>query len=130
MTCVEGFLEVEHPFVFLARAMFRDLMKLDDASEKVLPLLPQIIPPLRTALMSKDDDIFVMALDATRILSDAVEAEMNVYLPKLTQQIHRRLLTKQLRGPVEETLATLERNGGREALTIIRSKIPTYTSIN
>ncbi|TYZ64081.1 hypothetical protein PybrP1_002683 [[Pythium] brassicae (nom. inval.)] len=129
ITCVEGFQEVEHPFVFLARTAFKELMKSADAAEKAAAVLPQVIQPLRAALMHKDDDIFVTALEATRVLSDAVEGEMNVYLPKLTQQIHRKLLSKQLRAEVEETLATLERNGGKEALAIIRSKIPTYASV-
>lgn len=130
VTCVEGFRETEHPFVFLARTAFRELMQLEDAREKTIPILPQIIPPLREALMATSEDIFLMALEATRILSDVVEEEMNTYLPKITQQIHRKLLTKQLRHHVEETLATLEQNGGREALGIIRAKIPTYTSAN
>lgn len=130
VACVEGFLETEHPFVFLSRTMFRELLRLDDAREKTMTVLPQVIPPLRMALMSSDDDIFLMALEATRILSDLVEEELNTYLSKLAQQIHRKLLTKQLRNPVEETLATLERNGGKEALTIIRSKIPTYISVH
>ncbi|ETI53518.1 hypothetical protein F443_03575 [Phytophthora nicotianae P1569] len=129
ITCTEGFLETEHPFVFLARATFRELLKLEDAREKTLPILGQVIMPLRGALMAKDDDTFLMGLEATRLLSDLVEGEMNIYLPKLTQQIHRKLLTKQLRVEVEDTLAVLESNGGREALAIIRSKIPTYVSI-
>jgi hypothetical protein len=122
-------LETEHPFVFLARATFRELVKLENAREKILPILAQVVVPLRGALMSKDDDTFLMALEATRLLSDLVEGDMNVYLPKLTQQIHRKLLTKQLRADVEDTLAVLESNGGKEALAIIRSKIPTYSSI-
>lgn len=130
ITCVEGFQEVEHPFVFLARTAFKELMKCENAGEKAIAVLPQVIQPLRAALMHKDDDIFLTALEATRILSDAVEGEMNVYLSKLTQQIHRKLLTKQLRGEVEDTLATLERNGGKEAFAIIRSKIPTYVSVS
>ncbi|RLN58310.1 hypothetical protein BBJ29_002483 [Phytophthora kernoviae] len=129
ITCVEGFLEMEHPFVFLARTMFRELLKLEDAREKTLPILVQIIMPLRNALMSKDDETFLMALEATRLLSDLMEGEMNIYLSKLTQQIHRKLLTKQLRSEVEDTLGVLESNGGKEALSIIRSKIPTYASI-
>ncbi|GMF21231.1 unnamed protein product [Phytophthora fragariaefolia] len=104
-------------------------MRLKDARDKALPILAQIIVPLRGALMAKDDDTFLMALEATRLLSDLVEGDMNIYLPKLTQQIHRKLLTKQLRGEVEDTLAVLESNGGKEALAIIRSKIPTYVSI-
>jgi hypothetical protein len=130
VTCVEGFQETEHPFVFLARTAFRELMQLEDARKKTIPILSQVIPPLRGALMSKEEDIFIMALQGTRMLSDVVDKEMNIYLPKLTQQIHRKLLTKQLRQQVEDTLATLERNGGKEALNIIRSKIPTYVSIN
>ncbi|KAF1794694.1 Parkin co-regulated protein [Phytophthora cactorum] len=129
ITCIEGFLETEHPFVFLARATFRELLKLEDAREKTLPILAQVIVPLRGALMAKDDDTFLMGLEATRLLSDLVEGEMNLYLSKLTQQIHRKLLTKQLRVQVEDTLAVLESNGGKEALAIIRSKIPTYVSI-
>ncbi|RLN89246.1 hypothetical protein BBJ28_00023163, partial [Nothophytophthora sp. Chile5] len=127
--CVEGFLETEHPFVFLSRTAFRELLKLEDAREKTLPILARVIVPLRDALMSKDDDTFLTALEATRLLSDLVEGEMNAYLPKLTQQIHRKLLTKQLRPDVENTLTVLESNGGKEALAIIRSKIPTYVSI-
>ncbi|EEY62545.1 uncharacterized protein PITG_21667 [Phytophthora infestans T30-4] len=129
ITCAEGFLETEHPFVFLARATFRELLKLEDAREKTLPILAQVIVPLRGALMAKDDDTFLMGLEATRLLSDLVEGEMNSFLSKLTQQIHRKLLTKKLRVEVEDTLAVLESNGGREALAIIRSKIPTYVSI-
>ena len=129
ITCVEGFEETEHPYVFLARAMFREMIQLDDAREKTVPLLPQLMPALRRALMAQDEDVFRMALEGTRMLSDVVEDEMNTYLPKLTQQIHRKLLTKSLRQPVEDTLATLERNGGKEALTIIHAKIPTYASV-
>jgi len=55
---------------------------------------------------------------------------MNVHLPKLIQQIHRKIATKQFKNQVEETLASLERNGGPEALRLIRSKIPTFVSLN
>ncbi|DAZ99392.1 TPA: hypothetical protein N0F65_005294 [Lagenidium giganteum] len=130
ITCVEGFQETEHPFVFLARTAFRELIQLEDARERTLPILGQLINPLRAALMAKEDDIFLMALEGTRLLSNVVEDELNVYLAKIMQQIHRKLLTKQFRTQVEETLSVLERNGGKEALAIIRSKIPTYTSVN
>jgi hypothetical protein len=131
VTCTEGFLETEHPFVFLSRQMFRELMQLEDAPEKTLPVLPRVIAPLRAALMAKEEDVFLMALEATRLLSEAVEHEMNAYVPKLAQQIHRRMGTARgLRAQAEETLAALERNGGKEALAMIRAKIPTYVSVN
>ncbi len=130
ITCVEGFQETEHPFVFLARQGCRELMKLENAREKTLPILSQLITPLRAALMSKDEDICLMALEATRLLSEAVDKHINVFLPKLMQQIHGKLQVKALRTEVEETLTTLERNGGKEALTMIRAKIPTYVSVD
>ncbi|CEG46986.1 Uncharacterized conserved protein [Plasmopara halstedii] len=129
ITCIKGFLETEHPFVFLSRAAFCDLMVLENAYNKTVPILAQVIVPLREALMAKDDDTFLMALKATRLLSNLVKSEMNMHLSKLTQQIHRKLLANNFRAEVGETLAVLESNGGKEALAIICSKIPTYTSI-
>ncbi|KAF0717057.1 hypothetical protein AaE_010940 [Aphanomyces astaci] len=147
VTCCEGFLETDHPFVFLARQGFQDLMganvrmlyNLRDrchesssqgADDKVRPLLGMLIPPIRGALMSSDDEVITIS-HATTILSvsEAVGADMNVHLAKLIQQVHRKYTNKALKGPIDATLAALERNGGTEALRIIRTKIPTYVSL-
>ncbi|ETV93633.1 hypothetical protein H310_12414 [Aphanomyces invadans] len=129
VTCCEGFLETDHPFVFLARQGFQDLMGANGADDKVRPLLGLLIPPIRGALMATDDDVITVALHAIQLVSEAVGGDMNVHLAKLIQQVHRKYTNKALKGPIDQTLAALERNGGSEALRIIRSKIPTYVSL-
>ncbi|ETV77091.1 hypothetical protein, variant [Aphanomyces astaci] len=129
VTCCEGFLETDHPFVFLARQGFQDLMGANGADDKVRPLLGMLIPPIRGALMSSDDEVITVALQAIQSVSEAVGADMNVHLAKLIQQVHRKYTNKALKGPIDATLAALERNGGTEALRIIRTKIPTYVSL-
>ncbi|CAK4297229.1 hypothetical protein AeNC1_017906 [Aphanomyces euteiches] len=130
VTCCEGFLETDHPFVFLARQGFLDLMNANGAYDKVRPLLGLLIPPIRAALMSPDDDVITTALQAIRLIVEAVGNDMNVHLAKLIQQIHRKYTNKALKGPIDTTLAALERHGGTEALRIIRTKIPTYVSLS
>ncbi|KDO25116.1 hypothetical protein SPRG_09263 [Saprolegnia parasitica CBS 223.65] len=129
VTCCEGFQETDHPYVFLARQGFNDLMHANGADDKVRPLLGLLIPPIRAALMAPDDDVLVVTLKAIQAIADAVGSDMNVHLPKLIQQIHRKYSAKGLRATIDDTLAALERNGGPEALRIIRTKIPTYASL-
>ncbi|EQC29245.1 hypothetical protein SDRG_13118 [Saprolegnia diclina VS20] len=129
VTCCEGFQETDHPYVFLARQGFNDLMTANGADDKVRPLLGLLIPPIRAALMAPDDDVLVVTLKAIQAIADAVGSDMNVHLPKLIQQIHRKYSSKALRATIDDTLGALERNGGPEALRIIRTKIPTYASL-
>ncbi|OQR85255.1 hypothetical protein ACHHYP_12033 [Achlya hypogyna] len=112
VTCCEGFQETDHPYVFLARQGFHDLMHANGADDKVRPLLGLLIPPIRAALMASDDDVLVITLKAVQAISEAVGSDMNVHLPKLIQQIHRKYSSKALRGTIDDTLAVLERNGG------------------
>ncbi|KAH9095633.1 hypothetical protein Ae201684P_015434 [Aphanomyces euteiches] len=79
--------------------------------------------------MSPDDDVITTALQAIRLIVEAVGNDMNVHLAKLIQQIHRKYTNKALKGPIDTTLAALERHGG-SALRIIRTKIPTYVSLS
>ncbi|KAF0685327.1 Aste57867_22747 [Aphanomyces stellatus] len=129
VTCCEGFQETDHPYVFLARQGFHDLMHANGADDKVRPLLGMLIPPIRGALMSSDDDVITVALQAVQLVSQAVGSDMNVHLAKLIQQMHRKCNNKALKGTVDATLAALEQHGGTEALRIIRTKIPTYVSL-
>lgn len=64
--CIEGFQETEHPFVFLARQSYRELLALDCAREKTLPILTKVVTALRRALMTTNDDIFLMAVEGIR----------------------------------------------------------------
>lgn len=58
ITCFEGLLETEHPFVFVARQGCKELITADGAADKTIPLIPRLVMPLRAALMSSDSGIF------------------------------------------------------------------------
>ena len=41
-----------HPYSFVARVGFQELLATSDASAKTPPLLPKLIPPIRAAMVS------------------------------------------------------------------------------
>jgi hypothetical protein len=63
VTLFEGLLETEHPFVFVARQGCKELLTADGAADKSIPLIPRLVMPLRSALMSPDSGIFNSALE-------------------------------------------------------------------
>jgi len=48
---VEGIRETVHPYFFVARVGFQELLAASDASTKATQLLPKLVPPLRAALV-------------------------------------------------------------------------------
>eukprot|EP01017_Pseudomicrothorax_dubius_P019461 TRINITY_DN2140_c0_g3_i4.p1 TRINITY_DN2140_c0_g3~~TRINITY_DN2140_c0_g3_i4.p1 ORF type:complete len:242 (-),score=21.89 TRINITY_DN2140_c0_g3_i4:262-987(-) len=66
VTCFEGLLEDKHPYNFIAREAIRQLLESDDAAEKVIPLIPRIVAPLRNAFASTNDTIFDNGLKALK----------------------------------------------------------------
>eukprot|EP00164_Ancoracysta_twista_P004498 GFYU01006064.1.p1 GENE.GFYU01006064.1~~GFYU01006064.1.p1 ORF type:complete len:288 (-),score=65.29 GFYU01006064.1:321-1184(-) len=128
--CCEGLAETQHPYVFVSRTALKELLAADVDGEKTIPLLPKVIPVLRhTFAVNKTDDVFKATLEAIRNLSAAVGPALNEYLSLLLVQISKKAFDKAHRDNVTETLQQLEENGGDEALTTIKSKVPTYTSI-
>jgi hypothetical protein len=51
ITLAEGLRETEHPYTFVAREAFKELLQLEDAGEKAEPILPRLIAPLRACLV-------------------------------------------------------------------------------
>ena len=62
--CFEGFAETQHPYVFISRTAFKELLAAEGAAEKTLPLLPGLITCIRKSLMSKQEDELVVGLEA------------------------------------------------------------------
>ncbi len=120
---------MEHPFPFVARNGFRELLELPDAGVRAVPLLSRLLAPIRAALTSTDDAIYAAGLEAVRQLSNAVGPELTPHLKQLIAQIARKATTPQFRDHVLATLHALEGNGGEECCKLIKAKIPTYCSI-
>jgi hypothetical protein len=61
-------LEIEHPFNFASRQCLREMLQCRGSREKILPILPKIINPLRNALGTGSDGMFIDTLEITRIV--------------------------------------------------------------
>uniref|UniRef100_A0A8C8XWZ6 Parkin coregulated like n=1 Tax=Panthera leo TaxID=9689 RepID=A0A8C8XWZ6_PANLE len=97
-----GLRETKHPYTFVSKEGFRELLLVQGAPEKAVPLLPRLVPVLKAALVHLDDDVFARGLNALVQLSVVVGPSLNDHL--------KHLLTS-------------------GSLIIIKSKIPTYCSI-
>ncbi|XP_068044894.1 PACRG-like protein isoform X3 [Anomalospiza imberbis] len=113
----------------LAEEGFKELLLVEGAAEKAIPLLPRLVPVLKAALAHADDEIFRRGLDALVQLSAVVGPSLNDHLKLLLTNLLKRLMDKKYREEVTVALQKLEQCGGKATVAIIKSKIPTYCSI-
>lgn len=129
ITLAEGLRETRHPYTFVSKEGFRELLLVQGAPEKAVPLLPRLIPVLKAALIHSDDEVFERGLNALVQLSVIVGPSLNVHLKHLLTSLSKRLRDKKFKEPITSALQKLEQHGGSESLIVIKSKIPTYCSI-
>ncbi|XP_040444366.1 PACRG-like protein isoform X2 [Falco naumanni] len=116
--------------LILAEEGFKELLMVEGATEKAIPLLPRLVPVLKAALAHSDDEVFGRGLDALVQLSAVIGPSLNDHLKHLLTNLSRRLMDKKFREKVTVTLQKLEQYGGKATVAIIKSKIPTYCSIS
>ncbi|RXM27188.1 PACRG-like protein [Acipenser ruthenus] len=51
ITLAEGLRETKHPYTFVSREGFKELLLVDGAAEKAIPLLAKLVPALKAALI-------------------------------------------------------------------------------
>nr|XP_019599427.1 PREDICTED: PACRG-like protein isoform X2 [Rhinolophus sinicus]XP_019599428.1 PREDICTED: PACRG-like protein isoform X2 [Rhinolophus sinicus]XP_019599429.1 PREDICTED: PACRG-like protein isoform X2 [Rhinolophus sinicus] len=129
ITLAEGLRETRHPYTFVSKEGFRELLLVQGAPEKAVPLLPRLIPVLKAALVHLDDEVFERGLNALVQLSVVVGPSLNDHLKHLLTSLSKRLRDKKFKEPITSALQKLEQHGGSGSLIIIKSKIPTYCSI-
>ncbi|XP_011363423.1 PACRG-like protein isoform X2 [Pteropus vampyrus] len=129
ITLAEGLRETKHPYTFVSKEGFRELLLVQGAPEKAVPLLPRLIPVLKAALVHSDDEVFERGLNALVQLSVVVGPSLNDHLKHLLTSLSKRLRDRRFKEPVTSALQKLELHGGSGSLLIIKSKIPTYCSI-
>jgi hypothetical protein len=131
INCFEGLLETDHPYCFVANRALLELLQAPGATEKTLPIIQKLIMPLRSAFLSSDNVIWERALEALKLLAEVTGAGLVSHLHIILAQLNKRMtLNKRVRENVMGVLNIIEEKGGKEALDLIRSKIPTYTSIS
>ncbi|XP_071090317.1 PACRG-like protein [Haliotis cracherodii] len=129
VTLAEGLRETVHPYTFVSCAGFKELLEVQDSGDKAAPLLPKLAPSLRAALAHRDAGVFERSLDALQQLSDSVGPALNPHLKNLLMPVSKKMMDKKYKEKCTDILQQLEQNGGREVLPIIKSKVPTYSSI-
>lgn len=86
--------------------------------------------PLRAAFLSADNNIWNRGLDTLKLLSETVGHNLSPHIHIILAQLNKKMtLNKKVRENVMQVLNIIEEQGGKEALDVIRQKIPTYTSI-
>jgi len=147
----DGLRETEMPYSFVAEQGVLDM--LEAGAHKVLPVIPQLIIPMKVALNTRDRNIIAKILHILQklVTCDAVlpggsglcgQALVPYYrqlLPIFNSFVndndnlgdqHSQRKTKSLGELVMQTLETLETRGGEDAFINIKYLVPTYQSVN
>ena len=140
----DGIREKEEPYRFLAIQGSYEL--LDNGGTKILPVIPQLIIPVKVALNTRDPEIIAITLKLIQklVLSAPMVGEAMVpyyrqILPifnlfknkninigdKIDYSQRKKLALGDL---IQETLELLEQTGGEDAFINIKYMIPTYES--
>merc|ERR1711977_682006 len=127
---MDGLREKEDPYRFMAVQGTYDM--LDKGNTKVLPVVPQLIIPIKTALNTRDQEIIATALKVLQalVLSGEMIGEALVPYYRQILPIFNIFKNKNLNlgDLIEETLEIFEIHGGEDAFINIKYMIPVYES--
>jgi len=139
-----GLRETEDPYKFLADQGLASLITA--GKDRILPVLPQLIIPIKEALSTKQPEIVVKTLKHLQNLvktSDMLAESLVPYyrqiLPVMNLLKHRNLnigdkidysqkMQMNVGDLIQETLELFEKHGGEDAYINIKYMIPTYES--
>lgn len=140
----DGLRETEEPYKFLALQGTKDLLIKGEG--RVLPVVPQLIIPIREALHTKDTEIVCTMLKVLQLLVNCEDMIGQALVPFYRQilpvfnyfknqnrNIGDSIDYSQQKGTnlgdlIEETLELFETRGGDDAFIIIKYMIPVYES--
>lgn len=140
----DGLREKEEPYKFLAHQGTKDL--LTEGGQKILPVVPQLIIPIKTALNTKDPVVICEMLKLLQQLVTSADMVGEALVPYYRQILPVFNLFKsrnvstgdkmdygQQKGTnlgdlIEQTLELFEVHGGDDAFINIKYMIPVYES--
>ncbi|XP_060575230.1 parkin coregulated gene protein-like [Ruditapes philippinarum] len=140
----DGLCETVHPYEFFARQGVHDM--LEHGGSKILPVIPQLIIPIKNALNSRKENVICTTLKVLQhlvISADMVgEALVPYYrqiLPILNIFKNKNLNSgdgidysqqkrQNIGDLIQETLEAFEKHGGEDAFINIKYMVPTYES--
>lgn len=140
----DGLREKHDPYRFLSIQGVYDM--LENGGSKVLPVIPQLIIPIKTALNTRDPDIICIVLKILQKLVTCADMIGEALVPYYRQILPIFNIFKQrnvscgdkidysqrkrvnLGELIQETLELFEQTGGEDAFINIKYMIPTYES--
>ena len=140
----DGLCEIDHPCDFFSRQGVHDM--LEHGGSKILPVIPQLIIPIKNALNTKIPKVLCTTLKIMQHLvvsgdhiGEALVPYYRQILPVLNLFKNCNLNTgdgidysqqkrENIGDLIDETLTAFERNGGEDAFINIKYLIPTYES--
>ncbi|EKX46860.1 hypothetical protein GUITHDRAFT_49760, partial [Guillardia theta CCMP2712] len=141
---VDGLREKEEPYRFLAIQGTFDM--LEHGGGKILPVIPQLIIPFKTALNTRDPAVIVVVLKVLQqlvISGDMIGEALVPYYRQLLpifnlfknnnvnvgdKIVYNQRKRVNLGDLIQETLELFEANGGEDAFINIKYMVPTYES--
>ncbi|KAJ6659416.1 hypothetical protein lerEdw1_019148 [Lerista edwardsae] len=113
ITLAEGLRETRHPYTFVSKEGFKELLLVENAAKKAIPLLPRLVPVLKAALAHSDGEVFERGLNALVQLSAVVGASLNDHLKHLLSSLSKRQMSKKFKEQTTDALQKLEQYGGK-----------------
>lgn len=142
----DGIRETEEPYRTLAIRGVHQLLERGGRLGKVLPVVPQLIIPIKTALNTRDKDIICETLECLKrlvtcgdLIGEALVPYyrqllpiMNIFCsqtPNMGDRIdYAQRKNRDMGVLIQDTLQMLEAHGGEDAFINIKYMIPTYES--
>ncbi|XP_042280679.1 parkin coregulated gene protein homolog [Thunnus albacares] len=140
----DGLCETVHPYEFFARQGVHDL--LEHGGLKILPVIPQLIVPLRNALNTRNRQVMATTLKVLQHLVMSADKVGEALVPYYRQILpifnifknmnincgdgieYSQRKRENIGDLIQETLEMFERFGGKDAFINIKYMVPTYQS--
>jgi hypothetical protein len=141
----DGLCETEHPYDFFARQGIHDM--LEHGGNKILPVIPQLIVPIKNALNTRNHKVICTTLKILQQLVMSADMVGEALVPYYRQILpifnlfknwnsnlgdgieYGQQRRENIGDLINETLEAFERHGGEDAFINIKYMIPTYESV-
>lgn len=140
----DGLCETKHPYEFFARQGVHDM--LEHGGSKILPVIPQLIIPIKNALNTRNPQILCTTLKVLQHLVVSADMVGEALVPYYRQILpilnifkgknlnsgdgidYSQQKRENIGDLIQETLEAFERHGGEDAFINIKYMVPTYES--
>ncbi|KAL1139523.1 hypothetical protein AAG570_006506 [Ranatra chinensis] len=140
----DGLCETNHPYKFFAQQGIHDMLY--HGKTKILPVIPQLIIPIKNALNTRTPEVISCTLKVLQHLvtsADMIGESLVPYYRQILPALnfykdmnvnsgdgidYSQQKRENIGDLVQETLEILERYGGEDAFINIKYMIPTYES--